>query len=69
IYQLPSDNSCDSVGHWELNNGDKKEPVKLNRDPNDEENKATPQLYSPNALWIIDQVPGTDGVQEQRKGY
>ncbi|KAG8830350.1 hypothetical protein FRC17_004985 [Serendipita sp. 399] len=59
IYELPSDNNCPAVGHWELNNSDKKEPVKLNRFPEDEENKNVPSLYKPNALWIFEPIPGT----------
>ncbi|KAG8831703.1 hypothetical protein FRC17_002706 [Serendipita sp. 399] len=69
IYQLPADGHCNAPGHWELNNSDKKEPVKLNRDPNDEENKNTPQLYSPNALWVIEPVPGTGPGLTQQPGY
>ncbi|KAG8814286.1 hypothetical protein FRC17_001217 [Serendipita sp. 399] len=60
IYQLPQDNNCPAVGHWELNNSDKKEPVKLNRFPEDEENKSVPTTYSPNALWTLE--PASTGV-------
>ncbi|KAG8821362.1 hypothetical protein FRC17_009847 [Serendipita sp. 399] len=59
IFELPSDNNCPAVGHWELNSADKKEPVKLNRFPEDEENKAVPSVYKPNALWILEPIPGT----------
>ncbi|KAG8826358.1 hypothetical protein FRC17_008284 [Serendipita sp. 399] len=69
IYQIPADGGSHAVGHWELNNSDKKEPVKLNKDPNDEENKATPQLYSANALWVIEPVPGTGGFSPPSSGY
>ncbi|KAG8771597.1 hypothetical protein FRC19_001610 [Serendipita sp. 401] len=58
IYQDPRDNpgQCDLKGHWELNSSDKKEPVKLNRDPADEENKAVPASYGAPALWILQPV-------------
>ncbi|KAG8778579.1 hypothetical protein FRC16_003790, partial [Serendipita sp. 398] len=58
IYQDPRDNAgqCDVKGHWELNSSDKKEPVKLNRDPADEENKAVPSSYGASALWILQPV-------------
>ncbi|KAG8815971.1 hypothetical protein FRC17_000518 [Serendipita sp. 399] len=58
IYQLPHDNPhCHAVGHWELNKKDKKEPVKLNRFHEDEENKKTPTNYKPNALWTFEPLP------------
>jgi hypothetical protein len=57
IYQDRDPAVCPDQGHWELNNYDKKEPVKLNRDPNDEENWPVPINYGGNALWKFDPAP------------
>ncbi|KAG8805314.1 hypothetical protein FRC17_005570 [Serendipita sp. 399] len=69
IYQDPRDNAghCDILGHWELNNDNKKEPVKLNRYPEDEENKPVPANYGANALWIFEAV--TDSSSQPPKSY
>ncbi|KAG8807208.1 hypothetical protein FRC19_006805, partial [Serendipita sp. 401] len=57
IYQDPRDNpGCETIGHWELNKNDKKEPVKLNRDPSDDENNPVPLNFTPIALWVLDRI-------------
>ncbi|KAG8758044.1 hypothetical protein FRC14_000896 [Serendipita sp. 396] len=71
IYQDPRDNQghCQTIGHWELNSGDKKEPVKLNRDPADDENKHVPQNYSAQALWLLEPVAVPLPVNPPPAGY
>ncbi|CAG7853387.1 SubName: Full=Uncharacterized protein {ECO:0000313/EMBL:CCA76528.1} [Serendipita indica DSM 11827] len=50
----------DMKGHWELSSSDKKEPVKLNRDPTDDENQPVPSHFTPEALWIFEHVIGDE---------
>jgi hypothetical protein len=59
IYQVP-DGKCPDLGHWELNDDNKKEPVKLNRDPTDEENWNIPVFYGGNALWKFQSIDNPD---------
>ncbi|CAG7852962.1 SubName: Full=Uncharacterized protein {ECO:0000313/EMBL:CCA76189.1} [Serendipita indica DSM 11827] len=47
-------------GHWELCSADKKEPVKLNREPHDDENKPVPTHFTPEALWVFEHVIGDE---------
>ncbi|CCA73680.1 hypothetical protein PIIN_07633 [Serendipita indica DSM 11827] len=47
-------------GHWELCSADKKEPVKLNREPTDDENKPVPTHFTPEALWVFEHVKGDE---------
>ncbi|CCA77346.1 hypothetical protein PIIN_11323 [Serendipita indica DSM 11827] len=47
-------------GHWELLSANKKEPVKLNKEPTDDENKPVPTHFTPEALWLFEYVTGAE---------
>ncbi|CCA77571.1 hypothetical protein PIIN_11548 [Serendipita indica DSM 11827] len=47
-------------GHWELLSANKKEPVKLNEEPTDDENKPVPTHFTPEALWLFEYVAGAE---------